>query len=66
MHINRRELGRLGAGGAIWPRLARAQSDRKIGYCIVGLGRISMQHFMPATKKLAALAGNSNRQRPSR
>ena len=24
--------------------------DRKIGYCIVGLGRISMQHFMPATR----------------
>jgi predicted dehydrogenase len=26
------------------------QPDGKIGYCIVGLGRISMQHFMPGVK----------------
>jgi predicted dehydrogenase len=30
---------------------AHAQlSTRKVGFCIVGLGRISMEHFMPATK----------------
>ena len=30
---------------------AQAQEEgRVIGYCIVGLGRISMQHFMPAVK----------------
>jgi predicted dehydrogenase len=26
---------------------AAAQSDRKVGFCIIGLGTISMQHFMP-------------------
>ena len=33
------------------PRLGSSQEPgRKVGYCIVGLGRISMQHFMPACK----------------
>lgn len=27
-----------------------SNSGRKLGYCIVGLGRISMDHFMPACK----------------
>lgn len=31
-------------------RLA-AQEQRKLRYCIVGLGRISMQHFMPGCKQ---------------
>jgi len=50
MNFTRRALGRLAVGGAAWSRLALAQSERKIGYCIVGLGRISMQHFLPAMK----------------
>jgi predicted dehydrogenase len=53
MSLTRRELGRLAAAGAL-ARLApdvRAQNAGPgIGYCIVGLGRISMQHFMPAVK----------------
>jgi predicted dehydrogenase len=56
MDFSRRDFGRLaGIGvalGGIAPR-ARAQAQapkKKIGYCIVGLGRISMDHFMPALK----------------
>ena len=50
--ITRRELGGLAAFGiaARVPPRALAQEGRKIGYCMVGLGRISMQHFMPACK----------------
>ncbi|HZQ51023.1 MAG TPA: Gfo/Idh/MocA family oxidoreductase [Bryobacteraceae bacterium] len=53
MAISRREFGRgvfiASAGGV----LARGQSNsgRRLGYCIVGLGRISMGHFMPACKR---------------
>ncbi len=54
MTFTRRDFGRaLGAAGALSsiPTIGRSQeSTRKIGYCIVGLGRISMQHFMPACK----------------
>ena len=50
MKLTRRELAGIAvlSGGA---RIARAQDGgRHFGYCIVGLGRISMQHFMPATR----------------
>src|ERR1700733_12682255 len=40
----------LATVGALSSRLLTAQEGRKIGYCIVGLGRISMQHFMPGVK----------------
>jgi predicted dehydrogenase len=54
MNFNRREFGRALVGAvslAALPRLGSSQeSGRKVGYCIVGLGRISMQHFMPACK----------------
>jgi predicted dehydrogenase len=54
MKLNRRELGRAMAGGILLSGTAieaRAQeSGGRIGYCIVGLGRISMQHFMPGVK----------------
>ncbi|HWF48970.1 MAG TPA: Gfo/Idh/MocA family oxidoreductase [Bryobacteraceae bacterium] len=54
MNFNRREFGRALAGYstlAALPRLGHSQEPgRKVGYCIVGLGRISMQHFMPACK----------------
>ena len=53
MKLTRREFSRLvalGAGAHLLPRIPAFADDRKIGYCIVGLGRISMQHFMPAVK----------------
>ena len=53
MRITRRDFNRvfaLGVGAELLPRISFAAEDRKIGYCIVGLGRISMQHFMPAIK----------------
>jgi predicted dehydrogenase len=48
--LTRREFTRLAVAGAasqvVSPLLAQG-GDRKIGYCIIGLGRISMGHFMP-------------------
>jgi len=50
--LTRREFTRMAMAGAasqvVSPLLAQG-GDRKIGYCIIGLGRISMGHFMPAT-----------------
>ena len=54
MRITRREFSRfvaLGAGAQLLPKVPLIAQDREIGYCIVGLGRISMQHFMLAVKK---------------
>jgi len=52
MDFTRREWGRLAAAAALsgYGGGAQPQEQRRIGYCIVGLGRISMQHFMPGTK----------------
>jgi predicted dehydrogenase len=53
MPITRREFNRfisLGAGAQLLPGISALAEDKTIGYCIVGLGRISMQHFMPAVK----------------
>jgi predicted dehydrogenase len=53
VNINRREFARIAAlasGAQFLPCVSFAAEDRQIGYCIVGLGRISMQHFMPAVK----------------
>jgi predicted dehydrogenase len=54
MSITRREFTRLaGAGLAsqLLPDLhAQQATDRTIGYAMVGLGVISMQHFMPGLK----------------
>jgi predicted dehydrogenase len=53
MKLTRREFSRLlalGAGAQFIPNLRAQAEPRKTGYCIVGLGRISMQHFMPAIK----------------
>jgi predicted dehydrogenase len=50
MHMTRRQWGRI-AAAAVPGWSARAQSEgRRVGYCIVGLGRISMQHFMPGAR----------------
>ncbi len=58
--LTRREFSRLAVAGAaaqvVSPLLAQAGGDRKIGYCIIGLGRISMGHFMPG-----ALASKNSR-----
>jgi predicted dehydrogenase len=48
--FTRRSFARLATAGALSSRLLTAQEGRKIGYCIIGLGRISMQHFMPGVK----------------
>src|SRR5947209_18852794 len=58
MRINRRSFAtQIGLGAALPLALGRAGQStsssaegRKLRYCIVGLGRISMQHFMPACK----------------
>ena len=68
MKLTRRDFSRLSAMAALSTTLPRtgAQetgangSSRKLRWCIVGLGRISMGHFMPAvadskTGKLTAL-----------
>jgi predicted dehydrogenase len=71
MNLNRRDFSRLGAMAAMATVLPRidAQSDensagqnqgRQLRWCIVGLGRISMGHFMPGvalskTGKISAL-----------
>jgi len=56
MELTRREFGRLAGGAAVAGMLPRAQGEgqdasRSIGWCIVGLGRISMGHFMPAVQQ---------------
>jgi predicted dehydrogenase len=57
--LTRREFTRLAVAGAasqvVSPLLAQA-GDKKIGYCVIGLGRISMDHFMPGV-----LAGKNSR-----
>jgi predicted dehydrogenase len=59
MNFTRRDFARaLGAGAAAssLASLARTQDQQasaphaKLGYCIVGLGRISLNHFMPACR----------------
>ena len=53
MNWTRRQFNRLAALGTatgLAPGAHGQLSTRKLGYCVVGLGRISMQHFMPATK----------------
>ena len=50
--LTRREFTRLAVAGAaaqVVPSAFGQGGDRKIGYCIIGLGRISMDHFMPGT-----------------
>src|ERR1700723_4209814 len=60
--LTRREFNRLAMAGAasqvVSPLLAQG-GNRKIGYCIIGLGRISMGHFMPGllTTKNSRLTG---------
>jgi predicted dehydrogenase len=59
MNFTRREFVQaIGLVSAASPFISTARvlghsaepQDRKVGYCIVGLGRISMNHFMPACK----------------
>jgi len=49
----RRQFNRIAALGAatgLAPAALPQLTARKVRFCIVGLGRISMQHFMPASK----------------
>ncbi len=52
MDLTRRTFQKAMAGAAASALTLNAQtgSDRKIGYCIIGLGRISMGEFMPGVK----------------
>lgn len=53
MKMTRREFAYSAGLFAAAPAFAfqnPSATGRKLGYCIVGLGRISMQHFMPACK----------------
>ena len=54
--INRRDFARLAAAAATAATLPAsllaqaAAPPKKIRYAVIGLGRISLQHFMPGTK----------------
>jgi predicted dehydrogenase len=54
MSLTRRDFARLGAlclAARFAPNLhAKASAPRKIGYCVIGLGRIA-GHFMPAVRR---------------
>jgi len=52
MHLTRREFGKLGALGLasrLAPDLNAQMPGRKIGYAVIGLGRIA-SHFMPGAR----------------
>jgi predicted dehydrogenase len=53
MPLTRRTFARQFAGVSLSPFLPRlaGPDQRKIGYCMVGLGRISLQHFMPGCRQ---------------
>ncbi len=70
MSASRRDFlkfaGAASAGLSLGGRRAAAQAEagRKVGYCIVGLGRVSMNQFMPGTQisqhsRLVALVSGS-------
>jgi predicted dehydrogenase len=53
MILTRRELSRLAglaAASSFVPAAYAQTGQRPIGWCVVGLGRISMDHFMPGVK----------------
>jgi predicted dehydrogenase len=43
-------MAAMGAAWGLAPKLQAQPPAHSFRYCIVGLGRISMQHFMPATR----------------
>lgn len=52
MKLTRREFGLLAGAAAVAEVLPRAHAeDRRLRWCIVALGRISMGHFMPGLKQ---------------
>lgn len=50
MTLNRREFGLAFGGATLLAAQGSPEGGRKLRYCIVGLGRISMKHFMPGCK----------------
>jgi predicted dehydrogenase len=53
MTLTRREFSRLAglaAASSFVPTVYAQTGQRPIGWCVVGLGRISMDHFMPGVK----------------
>jgi predicted dehydrogenase len=54
MKLTRREFTSLAGAAtlsALAPRIVAQGQSRPIGWCIVGLGRISMDHFMPGVQQ---------------
>jgi predicted dehydrogenase len=52
MNLTRREFGRLAGAAAVAGMFPQSQAQgRTIRWAIVGLGRISMEHFMPGLKQ---------------
>ena len=53
MNFTRRDFNRfagLAAMSQFLPAVQAQTPDRRVGWCVVALGRISMDHFMPAMK----------------
>ena len=53
MHFTRREFNRLAglaAVSTVVPALEAQSDTKRLRWCMVGLGRISMDHFMPAIR----------------
>jgi predicted dehydrogenase len=56
MNLTRRDFSRLAGMAAASPLLSAArplwaQNKKPIGWCVIALGRISMEHFMPGVKQ---------------
>ena len=51
MNVTRRTFGYALGAGAGYAALASGAETRKIRYCAVGLGRISLGHFMPGCRQ---------------
>lgn len=48
--MNRRQFAKVLTTASVVAPLVHAQTGQKLRYCPVGLGRISLNHFMPGTK----------------
>ena len=68
MNLTRRDFARLSALGLaaqFTPTLHSQAPEKKIGYAVIGLGRIA-GHFMPGARPHLQLANYRARQRPPR
>ena len=53
MNLTRRDFSRMAGMAAASPLVSNlwAQTHKPIGWCVIALGRISMDHFMPGVKQ---------------